>query len=122
MTAMDERVVEYIQRTDPKHRPLFDRFHGLIKAVCPNVEVSLSYGMPTYCVGVHRLHVGVWKHGLSIYGWGLGRSAPFAARHPISGRAEALCGLGKPTRRRSRTPNSATSLGKLLATTSTPAE
>lgn len=25
--------------------------------------------MPTYVVGTRQLHVGVWKHGLSSYGW-----------------------------------------------------
>lgn len=41
-----------------------------------------SYKMPTYVVGARRLHVGAWKHGLSLYGWGHGRDAGFAARHP----------------------------------------
>ena len=29
----------------------------------------LSYHIPTYEVGRRRLYVGVWKHGVSIYGW-----------------------------------------------------
>jgi hypothetical protein len=38
--------------------------------------------MPTFVVGERRLHVGVWKHGLSLYGWEPGRDGGFAARHP----------------------------------------
>ena len=42
----------------------------------------LSYQMPTYKVGRHRLFLGVWRHGGSIYGWQEGRDAGFTARHP----------------------------------------
>ena len=42
----------------------------------------LSYQLPTYKVGRRRLFVGVWKHGVSIYGWEQGRDAGFSARHP----------------------------------------
>jgi hypothetical protein len=38
--------------------------------------------MPTYKVGGRRLYVGLWKHGVSIYGWQQGGDAGFAARHP----------------------------------------
>ena len=37
--------------------------------LCPEADVALSYAMPTYQVGTNRLHVGVWKHGVSLYGW-----------------------------------------------------
>jgi hypothetical protein len=33
-------------------------------------------------VGRRRLFVGVWKHGVSVYGWDQGRDAGFIARHP----------------------------------------
>jgi hypothetical protein len=36
----------------------------------------------TYKVGNRRLHVGAWKHGLSIYGWQQGRDDAFTSRHP----------------------------------------
>ena len=38
--------------------------------------------MPTYRVDKHRLFVGVWTHGISIYGWPQGRADDFIARHP----------------------------------------
>jgi hypothetical protein len=44
--------------------------------------VVLSYQMPTYKVGRHRLFLAAWKHGVSIYGWQQGRDAGFSARHP----------------------------------------
>jgi hypothetical protein len=31
--------------------------------------VVLSYQMPSYKVGARRLYLGIWKHGLSLYGW-----------------------------------------------------
>lgn len=79
---MDEAVRDYIDAIPPEHRPLFDRLHQLILAVYPDAAVVLSYKMPTYKVGSGRLHVGAWKHGVSIYGWKPGREAGFLARHP----------------------------------------
>lgn len=79
---MDEAVRDYVDAIAPERRPLFDRIHRLILEVHPDAEVVLSYQIPTYVVGRHRLYVGVWKHGLSFYGWEQGRDAGFTARHP----------------------------------------
>ncbi len=79
---MDTAVRDYIAAILPTHRPLFDRLHGLILDAFPHVEVGLSYKMPTYRVDPYRLYVGVWKHGLSVYGWDEGRDGGFTARHP----------------------------------------
>jgi uncharacterized protein YdhG (YjbR/CyaY superfamily) len=79
---MDDAVREYIDRIDPRQRPLFDRVHGLIVGAYPDVAVVISYRIPTYRFGGRRLHVGVWKHGLSLYGWPQGNDGGFAARHP----------------------------------------
>lgn len=80
--AVDDAAQEYIDAIAPEHRPLFDRLHRLILEAHPDAEVLISYRMPTYQVGRCRLYVGVWKHGLSVYGWEEGRDAGFAARHP----------------------------------------
>jgi len=79
---MDQAVQTYIDGIDPANRPLFDRLDGLIRTAYPDVTVVLSYGMPTYRVGGHRLHLGAWKHGVSLYGWQQGRETDFTARHP----------------------------------------
>ena len=79
---MDDAVRGYIDVIAPEHRPLFDRLHRLVLEAHPDVEVVLSYKMPTYKVGRHRLYVGVWKHGVSIYGLQQGRDAGFITRHP----------------------------------------
>lgn len=80
--AMDDAVQTYIDHIAPQHRPLFDRLHRLILAVHPDATLTLSYTMPTYAVGERRLHVGAWKHGVSIYGWQHGGNDAFIARHP----------------------------------------
>ena len=79
---MDDAVRDYIDAIAPEHRPLFDRVHGLVLEVRPNAAVVLSYGIPTYKVGRRRLFVGVWRHGVSVYGWQEGRDGGFTARHP----------------------------------------
>ena len=79
---MDDAVRDYIDAIAPEHRPLFDRLHRLVLEAHPDAAVVLSYQIPTYKVGRRRLFVGVWKHGVSIYGWQQGRDAGFTARHP----------------------------------------
>ena len=78
---MDEVVRRYRDEMDSEYRPVFDRLHRLIVAACPDAEVVLSYGMPTYRIGRCRLNVGVWKHGLSLY-VSPNRDGGFSARHP----------------------------------------
>ncbi len=79
---MDDDVAAYIEAIDPDRRPLFDRVHRLVLEVEPDARVVLAYKMPTYVVGDRQLHVGVWKHGLSFYGWQAGRDGGLVARHP----------------------------------------
>jgi uncharacterized protein YdhG (YjbR/CyaY superfamily) len=79
---MDDAVRGYIDAIAPDHRPLFDRLHRLVLEAYPDAAVVLSYQMPTYKVGRQRLFLGVWKHGVSIYGWRQGHDAGFTARHP----------------------------------------
>ena len=79
---MEDVVQEYIDALTPAHRLLFDRLHRLVLEMYPAAEVVLSYKIPAYKVGRRRLFVGVWKHGLSIYGWDQGRDPGFIARHP----------------------------------------
>jgi uncharacterized protein YdhG (YjbR/CyaY superfamily) len=79
---MHDDVRKYVAAIDPAHRPLFDRLHRLVLETHPDADVVLSYKIPTYKVGRRRLFVGVWKHGVSVYGWDQGRDAGFIARHP----------------------------------------
>lgn len=78
----DDAVRTYIDAIAPAHRPLFDRLDRLVLRLYPEADLVLSYQMPTYKVGTRRLHIGVWKHGISIYGWQQGKEAEFALRHP----------------------------------------
>jgi uncharacterized protein YdhG (YjbR/CyaY superfamily) len=79
---MDEAARSYIDGIPAEHRPLFDRLHRLILEAHPGAAVVLSYKIPTYRVGRRRLYLGVWKHGVSLYGWPQERGAGFVSRHP----------------------------------------
>lgn len=79
--GMDEAVRQYRDEMDSEQGPMFDRVHRLILATCPDAELALSYGMPTYRTGRRRLNVGAWKHGLSLY-VSPSRDGGFSARHP----------------------------------------
>jgi hypothetical protein len=78
----DEGVRAYMEAISPEQRPLFDRMHEIVLGEHPDAEVALSYGMPAYRVGKRRLNLGVWKHGVSVYGWRADRDGGFVARHP----------------------------------------
>jgi uncharacterized protein YdhG (YjbR/CyaY superfamily) len=79
---VDQAVAEYLEAASPEQRSLFDRIDRLIRQVCPDATMVMSYKMPTYKVGGRRLHLGVWKHGVSIYGWKAQGDGGFTARHP----------------------------------------
>jgi hypothetical protein len=86
---VDESVRRYVDSIPAGQRELFDRVHGLILAACPDAAVSLSYRIPCYRAGRRRLYLGVWQHGVSLYGWRQDQDGGFTARHPelLSGRA-----------------------------------
>jgi uncharacterized protein YdhG (YjbR/CyaY superfamily) len=79
---MDEDVQRYVDQIAGEYRELFDRVNGLILGAYPDAVVRLSYKMPSYWRGRRKLYVGVWKHGLSVYGWPQGLEEGFVARHP----------------------------------------
>lgn len=77
----DEAVRRYLDGMDGEFRPVFDRLHRLMVETCPDAELVVSYGMPTFRIGRRRLNVGVWQHGLSLY-VSPNRDGGFSARHP----------------------------------------
>ena len=79
---MDEDLAAYIEGIPTAQRPLFDRLHTIVLAEHPDAEMALSYGMAGYRVGRRRLNLGVWKHGVSVYGWRNDRDGGFVARYP----------------------------------------
>jgi uncharacterized protein YdhG (YjbR/CyaY superfamily) len=79
---MDDAIQGYVDGIAAEHRALFDRVSGLILGAYPDAVVKLSYGIPSYWVGKRKLYVGVWRHGLSVYGWPQGGEREFMARYP----------------------------------------
>ena len=80
--AAPEAFQQFVDGIAPEFRPLFDRVDRLTRALHPEATVGISYSMPTYWVGKRRLNIGVWKHGLSIYGWMKDRPSGFLSSHP----------------------------------------
>ncbi len=77
----DDDVAAYLATAPAQHRPLYDRVERLARQAHPGLTVVLSYKMPTFVVGSRRLHVGIWSHGLSLYGWRADADAGFLERH-----------------------------------------
>jgi hypothetical protein len=78
---VDDGVNDYIAAIPDEFRPLFDRFHELILRARPDATVVLSYQMPSYKVDDHQLYLGIWEHGLSLYGWESDADDGFLERH-----------------------------------------
>ncbi len=76
---MDPEVRRYIDAIPESHRPLFDRLQEHILELYPDAEVSISYRIPTYKVGRRRVHLGLWKGGVSLHAVDV---EPFKQRHP----------------------------------------
>jgi hypothetical protein len=79
---VDPKAEAYIAGIDPAFRALFDRLRRLAEIAHPDMDLTFSYGMPTFAHGEGRLMLGVWKHGVSVYGWDRDRCAGFLERHP----------------------------------------
>jgi uncharacterized protein YdhG (YjbR/CyaY superfamily) len=79
---VDAAAKAYIDGIDTDTRPLFDRIHHLIVGEFPDIEVGVSYQMPVYRRDGRSLNVGVWKHGVSIYGWSDHHARSILERHP----------------------------------------
>jgi uncharacterized protein YdhG (YjbR/CyaY superfamily) len=75
-------IADYLAGCSMEHRALFDRLHGLLLQQQPDAEMTLAYKMPTYAANGHRMHLAVWKHGVSIYGWNKADDGGFVLRHP----------------------------------------
>lgn len=95
--AVPSDVQAYLDDIDAVHRPMWDRVDGLVRALYPEVELRITYKMPTFVVGERQLPVGVWKHGLSLYGLHESNDAGFIARHPELSSGRGTVQL--PTRR-----------------------
>jgi hypothetical protein len=78
---VDADFQAYVDGIEPQFRPLFDRLHGIVVSAHPEALLGLAYDMPTYRVGKRRLNLGVWKHGVSVYGWRRDNDGGFAGRH-----------------------------------------
>jgi hypothetical protein len=79
---VESELQAYLDGIDPANRPLFDRIDGLILVEFPHAEVGIAYKMPVYRVGDRSLNVGVWAHGVSLYGVNDDDAPTLLARHP----------------------------------------
>lgn len=78
---MDAKLQAYIDAIAPQFRPLFDRLHAIMTATQPDAAFVFAYNMPTFRMGKRRLHLAVWQHGVSIYGWRRDNDGGFSERH-----------------------------------------
>jgi uncharacterized protein YdhG (YjbR/CyaY superfamily) len=77
-----DAVHAYLTAMPPAHRHLLERIQALIQQERPDAVPGISYKMLCWKIDDHRLYVGSWKHGLSIYGWSQDRELAITNRHP----------------------------------------
>ncbi len=80
--ARDPAIDAYVDALPDEHRALFSRIEGIVLSQFPDADVVVSYRMPTYVVGSRKLHVGGWRHGISLYGWKASGDGGLTERHP----------------------------------------
>lgn len=74
MGTQDARIDDYIARAAPFAHPLLAELRARVHAICPQVEETIKWGMPTYTyagailcgMAAFKQHVsfGYWKHAL----------------------------------------------------------
>lgn len=79
---VDAGAQAYVDGIDPASRALFARVHRLFVGTFPDLDVGISYDMPVFRRGSRGLNVGVWKHGVSIYGCPAEGTSSILERHP----------------------------------------
>ena len=61
-------VEEYIGALDPEQREQFERVRSIVRELVPDVEETISYGIPTFKHrGKYVLYFAALKHHLSVY-------------------------------------------------------
>ncbi len=79
---MDPALTAYFDAVPDSRRPLFNALHELILTTCPDAEISLSWGMPTYRDGDGWVSLANQKHYVSLYTCEARHLAAFKRRHP----------------------------------------
>ena len=79
---MDPAVRAYIKAIPASHRPLFDRLHGLILALHPDVDMAISYAVVRHRTSKGDVFLGIWKGGVSLHAVDSALIEEFKARHP----------------------------------------
>ena len=82
----DPRVDEYIGRAAPFAQPILVHLRALVHEVCPDVEETIKWGMPTFMyagailcgMAAFKQHAsfGFWKHALVVGEGGQADTAP----------------------------------------------
>ena len=113
---MDADVAAYIEAIDPSSARSSTGSTPSSWPSIPTPRSRSSYGMPAYRVGQRRLNLGVWKHGVSVYGWRGDRDGGFVGRHPELSSGKGTIRIRPQMRRGSPT----TSCGRCSAARSSP--
>lgn len=60
---------EYLKNVTPAQLKEYERIHGIVKKMAPEVEVMVSYGVLTFKYkGTYLLYFGAYKNHMSLYG------------------------------------------------------
>ncbi len=61
-------VEEYLQNTSATQRAEFERLQNIVKGIVPDVEETISYGIPTFKYkGTYLLYFGAFKNHMSVF-------------------------------------------------------
>lgn len=75
-------TLEYLEAVPADRKPLVERLHGLILDLFPEVDVDLSYRMPTYRFGEGWVALANQKRYVSLYTCGAHHLVEFKKAYP----------------------------------------
>lgn len=61
-------IAEYLKKVTPEQQAEFERIRKLVHATVPDVEETMSYGIPTFKYkGTYLVHWGAFKDHMSLF-------------------------------------------------------
>lgn len=65
---MKRLIDAYLKGVDPKKRTHLERIRALVHEIVPDVEETISYGMPTFKInGKPIIHIAAFKDHMSVF-------------------------------------------------------
>lgn len=96
-TARPASVPDYLAALPESTREAMDEIRTAIREIAPDARETISYNIPCWVIGKHRIYVAAWKQHLSLYPVGEATASAIPGVAPyLAGRGTMQIPLAKP--------------------------